>query len=141
MLGTAEALGVDLIDVLCARRTRREPAAFGRYLDPADGRVVTRRLGNYGLDRLAGEFLGVDLVGAQVFQDGLLLRRRAGVDPLIERWAEVPRQTGIDLARIATSLGGDLGCEKAQDDTVLVGGPHRAVAAQERRTRAFLSGE
>ena len=36
----AEALGVDLVDVLGARRPRGEPAVGRRHLDAADGRAV-----------------------------------------------------------------------------------------------------
>ena len=39
-----EALAVDLVDVLGARRPRREPAALRDHLDAADRRAVARRL-------------------------------------------------------------------------------------------------
>src|SRR3712207_7741211 len=38
-----EALGVDLVDVLRARRPGREPAVLGGHLQPPDRRVVARR--------------------------------------------------------------------------------------------------
>src|SRR5690606_40811709 len=37
MVRAREALGVDLVDVLGARRPRREPAALGHDLDPPKG--------------------------------------------------------------------------------------------------------
>ena len=45
VLGAAEALGVDLVDVLGARRARGEPAALGDDLQPAQRRPVAGRLG------------------------------------------------------------------------------------------------
>ena len=43
MVLAAKALGVDLVDVLGARRPRGEPAVRGDHLDAADRRVVARR--------------------------------------------------------------------------------------------------
>ena len=43
VIGTAEALGVDLVDVLGPRRAGREPAVLGDDLDAADRRAVARR--------------------------------------------------------------------------------------------------
>ena len=45
VLGAAEGLGVDLVDVLGARRPGGEPGVLGDDLQPADRRVVARRLG------------------------------------------------------------------------------------------------
>ena len=44
----AETLGVDLVDVLGARRPRGEPAAPRDHLDAADRRAVARRVGEHG---------------------------------------------------------------------------------------------
>ena len=45
VLGAAEGLGVDLVDVLGARRAGGEPRRLGGDLEPADRRAVAGRLG------------------------------------------------------------------------------------------------
>ena len=63
-----EALGVDLVDVLRARRPGGEPAARGDDLQPADRRVVAGRRGQLRQDRLAGQARRLDRVGRQLQQ-------------------------------------------------------------------------
>ena len=70
----AEALGVDLVDVLGARRPRGEPAALGHHLHAADRRAVAGRRGEDGLDRLAGQVAGRGCRGRQRRQQRLLRR-------------------------------------------------------------------
>src|SRR5437899_3753698 len=89
MVLAAEALGVDLIDILGARWPRREPAAVGSYLDPAEALAVAGRGAERGEDRLAGELGGAEAIGRQLLQHGLLLRRRRRVDPCAERHSEL----------------------------------------------------
>src|ERR1700748_1397693 len=50
VLSAAEALGVDLVDVLGARGPRRVPAALGADLDAADRGAIARRVGDDALD-------------------------------------------------------------------------------------------
>ena len=47
-----EALGVNLVDLFRARRTRRKPAIFGDHFDPSDRTAVSRSGGQNLLDRL-----------------------------------------------------------------------------------------
>ena len=35
-------------------------------------------------------------------------------------------------ARVTTGQGSDLGCEQVKEDAILIGGPYRAIFAQER---------
>ena len=58
-----EALRVDLVDVLRARRAGGEPAVVGRDLEPADRRAVAGRGREDGRDRLAGERVAVTASG------------------------------------------------------------------------------
>src|SRR5216684_679763 len=44
-------------------------------------------------------------------------------------------------AGVAAAAGGDLGREQVEDQAVLVGGPHAAVVARERRPRTLLPPE
>src|ERR1700759_747504 len=55
-----EALGVDLVDLLGARRPRRNPAALRTDADAADGRAVAGRLRDDLGDGLAGDLPGRD---------------------------------------------------------------------------------
>ncbi len=52
----AKALGVDLVDVLGARRARCEPALCRYDLDAAERRVAERSARQHPLDRIASEF-------------------------------------------------------------------------------------
>src|SRR6478752_6261675 len=65
VLGAAEALGVDLVDGLGARRPRRVPAALRDDLDAADGGAVAGGVGEDALDLLAGKLTGAELLGRQ----------------------------------------------------------------------------
>ena len=47
----------------------------------------------------------------------------------------------IMLAGILAGDGGDLGREQSEERAILVGCPHRAVAAQEARAGAFFAAE
>src|SRR4051794_25967590 len=59
VLLAAEGLRVDLVDVLGPGGARREPAALGDDLQPADLGVVAGRAGEHVADRLARELVGV----------------------------------------------------------------------------------
>ena len=63
------------------------------------------------------------------------------VDALEQRLAELARELAIRLAGIAPGARRDLRRQQRRDDAVLVGGPHAAVLAQERRARALLAAE
>ena len=89
VLRAAEALGVDLVDVLGARRAGGEPAVLGGDLQPADRRAVARRLGQLGGDRARRPARSrVTWSGDSAFSDRLLLRGRRGIDARVDRRAE-----------------------------------------------------
>ena len=85
MLGPAEGLRVQLVDVLRARRPRREPAVRGR---PPSGRRSAPRCpapSSARRDRLARPArVAVTCSGRQLAQHRLLLRRRRRVDPRVQ---------------------------------------------------------
>src|SRR3569832_913265 len=56
MIRAKEAFRIDLVVLLGAGRTRREPPVLGNHLEAADRRAVARRLGEDGLDGFAGQF-------------------------------------------------------------------------------------
>src|SRR5260370_639212 len=119
MIRAAEALGVDLVDVLRSRRARREPAVLGRDLQAAERLAVARRVRELGDDGLAGKLAGADLGRRDALELVLLLRRRWAVDARIHRVAELGGQPTIELAQVAAADGADLGGEQRQEDAVL----------------------
>ena len=55
MILSPEALGVDLIDILCPRGTRRKPPVLSNHLYSTDRSSVARSMGQKGLDLFAGQ--------------------------------------------------------------------------------------
>src|SRR4051795_3280486 len=141
VLGAAKTLRIDLVDVLGARGPRGEPAEIGFDLDAAERLAVAGRLAQRGADGIAGEILQAELLGRDGLQDVFLRRGRGDVDARVMGHAELGGEVVEELARIAAGLGHDLGREQAEDDAVLVGRPHRAVAAQERGACTLLAAE
>src|SRR5581483_5460782 len=70
VLGAAEGLGVQLVDVLGARGPGGEPARRGDDLEAADRGAVARRGGQRRDDLLPGQFMRGDLVGRELAQGG-----------------------------------------------------------------------
>src|SRR5579862_5866432 len=70
----AKALRIDLVDVLGAGGARGEPAVLRGDLETADRRIVSRRLGEHLLDRVAGQGGRADL-GPVELGELFLLRR------------------------------------------------------------------
>ena len=91
------------------------------------------------LDRLAGKLGGIDLLRRQLAQQRLLPCVGLGLDAGGVRLAQLGGQVGVDLARVAPGAGGHLGRQQRRNQAVLVGGPDRAVLAQERGAGAFFA--
>ena len=72
MVLAEEALGVNLINLLRARRTGREPAILCDHLNSANRVAVSRSFGQNLLDLFAGEFRNADIGCRQFLQGGLL---------------------------------------------------------------------
>src|SRR5918996_117750 len=136
-----QALSVDLVDVLGPGGPRGEPAVLGDDLQPPDGGVAAWRRGEYLEDRLASQLIRLDLLRGQFLQHLLLLGRRRHVRAPVERAPEALGELPIQLAGIRPGAGRQLCREQAGNEPVLVGRPHRAVAAQERGAGALLSAE
>src|ERR1700741_882909 len=92
MVPPAEALGVDLVDILGAGRTRGEPAGLALDLDAAERLIVARRLGPDRAHGIAVKLGHVELLGPERLQRVLLLRRRRDIDALVIGNAEFARQ-------------------------------------------------
>src|SRR5699024_209104 len=76
VLGGDERLGVDLVDVLRARRARGEPRVLRRHLEAADRRAVAGRRRELRRDLLAREVRRADLGGVERGERRLLLEGR-----------------------------------------------------------------
>src|SRR4029077_7991640 len=99
--------------------TRSEPAVLGDDLEPADRGVITRSVGQRGLNLLSGKLRGPDLVRRELRQQFLLRWRRSSVDALEARCAELPRELAIGLAGIAPGAGGNLRGQQGRRHSVL----------------------
>ena len=141
MLLAFEALGIELCDVLGARRARGEPAVLACDLEAANGRIVAWCARQLLQNRISGEFGFCDRVWRQDFQRRFLFWSGGCVDAGVIRDAELLFQFAIVLARILSGAGGDFGREEAHDETILIGGPDFAVAAQKAGAGAFLAAE
>src|ERR1700709_1100818 len=83
MRGAGEGLGVELGDILGARRPRREPTAIGGHLQAADCRAVAGRRRQSSGDRVPGELRGANLLGRQLAENRLLLTSSRGIYPCV----------------------------------------------------------
>ena len=75
-----EALGVDLVDVLRARGTGREPTTVGDNLEAADRCIVPRGRRELLPDWFASQLRGLDRVRREFAEPRLLIRRCCGIN-------------------------------------------------------------
>ena len=121
-------------------RAANQPSAVVTF-SPPSGAPLPGAVVSFGGDRLAGQLGGGDLLRGQLGQPRLLLPVGRGVDAGIDRRPVLGGQLGVALRRRRPGDRQDLRGQQGHDDPVLVGGPHRAVAAQERRARRLLATE
>src|SRR6266516_3055474 len=105
----AEALGVQLVDVLGPGRTHGKPCVRRDYLDASKRVPVARSRREDLADLLAGEVGDADVVGRQLLQHGSLRRGEGRLDPFVHRVSQVARELAIDLARVPAAPRRDLG--------------------------------
>src|SRR5215471_18953173 len=84
---------------------------------------------------------GAEVRGGHPLEHGLLLGCGLRVGALVDRRAELSREVLVLLAGIAPRARGHLHGEEAHDQAILVGGPGRAVPAEERGAGALLATE
>src|ERR1700733_15792452 len=99
VLRALEALGIELVHVLGARRPGREPAAVGHDLDPAERRARRRRGEDLG-DRLTGKLGRGQALWREAPEHPLLLGGRRGVDAAVHRRAIAIGQLGVHPGRV-----------------------------------------
>src|SRR5262245_26140402 len=86
-----EALGVEFHHVLGAGGARREPAAQGDDLEPADGRAVAGSVRQLLKYRLTSQMRRGHALGGQFFQGVLLRRSGRRIDARVVRGAQMSR--------------------------------------------------
>ena len=89
MLGVFQALGVEFVDVLRARRTCGKPAAGRDNLQAPDRGVISGSACEFRCDRFASEFCSGDVFRREFLEQVLLLGRGRGVDAGVIRRAEL----------------------------------------------------
>src|SRR5262245_49397454 len=141
MLLTAEALGVDLVNVFGAAGPCREPAVGGGNLEAAQRSVVARGPRELGGDWFAGQLRSLNICGRKFAEPGLLLRRRWRIEPDVAGRTEFCGQLAIMFARILVRTGGDFGRQQVHDGTVLVRRPGLAIQPQKARAGALFATE
>src|SRR6185436_19497780 len=123
VIPAAEALRVDLVEVLGAGGTVGETAALRGDLDPADLGPVGGGLGEDLLDGLAGQGVALHVRRGELLEAGLLRGGGRLVHAGVDRLAVLRDDLAVVGARILAGGGGDLRRQQRQQDAVLVGGP------------------
>ena len=99
MVLAEEALGVDLVDVLRARRAGGEPAvARSTTFSPPIGAPLPGAVVRIAVIGSPASSVGRDLLGREPREDRLLRGRGRRVDAAVGRGAEALRQPAVDLA-------------------------------------------
>src|SRR5216683_5771202 len=99
MLGAAEGLGVQLVEVFGARRAGGEPTGRGDDLEAADRGAVARRGGQRGGDLLTRELTGGNLRRGELSQGLLLFPAGRGVDARVNGRPVPVGQAAVELRR------------------------------------------
>ena len=107
----------------------------------ADLGVVARGFGELGGDVLAGQLGGRDVVAGKLGELLLLLQGGRRVDSLVPAFAKAIDLLLMQLGRVLAGLGGDFRSQQVRDQTILIGGPHTAVLAQEAHAGALFAAE
>ena len=142
VLGPLERLGVDLVDVLGARRAGGEPRRLGGHLEAADRRVVARRPWS-DLAVIGSPASSVAVTAeASSLASLAFCSRLAGASTRAYAGAPCSRgQLGVQLARRLAGHRLDLAGQQGEQDAVLVGGPGAAVEGEERCAGRLLAAE
>src|SRR5258708_4652284 len=114
---TLKALGVNLVNLFGARRTRRKPSALRDHLDSTDCRPVawgnSQSLENF----LACEFARVEFFRRELFQNVFLRECRWSVDTFVRWLAEFLRQVIVHCTGVERFACGHLRGKQAEDES------------------------
>ena len=131
MIAASIALGVEFVDGFGTGWTRGEPPVSRHHFHAAERCAVARRRREHRFDRCAGE-LGCDDIGRREVEESRFLFYGCGrIEPRIYRSAEFSRQIVVLLAWIAAGASCQFDGKEIENDSILVGRPHGAVAPQE----------
>src|SRR5580698_6397732 len=100
MFLTEETLGVNLVDFLRARRTRRKPAILGNHFDSSNWIPVPRSSSQNLLDRLTSNFCSANVGRGQFCKNCLLFGRSGGIDAFVDGISQLAGELTINLTRI-----------------------------------------
>lgn len=131
-----EGLGIDLVDVLGARGTSREPRDIGRHLQAADRSVVTRSANELCGDGITCQLVAVRHPRETAASFSLFFTVRGRIDTRISRGAEAFDLFFVQL-RGVLPVTARISGEQRQDDSILIGGTTRCRPCAGRRLCAF----
>src|SRR4029077_19671142 len=141
MVLAQETLGVNLVDFLRARRTCCKPAILGNHFDSSNWIAVSRSGGQNLLDRLPSNFGSVNVGWGQSCKSGFLFGRSGSIDAFVDGISQLAGEILINFTGILSHARRNFCREQTRNNSVLVCGPHVAVAPEEGRTSAFLASE
>ncbi len=111
----------------------------GDNFEAAEAGAVARGGGAQCDDRITGQGGRREIARRQALEHRFLVRSCRCVHPFVHGRAQLVRQEPVQIGRGASGARRHLEREQIQDDAILVGRPHRAIASQERRARALLA--
>ena len=141
MVFVDETFRVDLVDVLGAGGAGGEPAVLGDDFEAADGGVVSGGAGEGFEDGLAGEGVGLEILGGEAGEFFAHGGVGGGVFASVAGGTLFGGEFGVVFAGVFAGDGGDFSGEEAEEEAVFVGGPGGAVFAEEGGSGAFLPAE
>src|SRR5580693_5878057 len=139
MIHTLETLRVDLVDVLGARGTCREPSAGGDHLDASNRCIIAWRPIEHLRNRFTSQFGYLYLLRRELRQPLLLRGGRRRLDAVRRRRTEIAGQIAIQLGGIAAASCSHFRRKQCRYDAILVGRPYGAVDAAKGSSCAFFA--
>src|ERR1700758_3188096 len=135
----SEALSINLVDVFRSRWPDREPSVCRYHLDPANRRVITWRSSHLCDDLIAGQLRRSHSRGIELSELKFRLGSDRRVYSRVAGGSELGAKHAQMLARVLSCDRGDLRRKQSKDQSVLIGCPGTAVAAQKACPCALLA--
>ena len=102
VIGSPKAFRINFKDIFGTGRARCEPSVFSDNLDPADRRMIPRRVGENILYLFTGQVRGVNLLWRKFSQQPFLLPGGGRIDAFNDRMAKFPFELAVYFAGIPT---------------------------------------
>src|SRR5690606_6782135 len=97
-----EAFRINFKDIFGTGRARREPSIFSDNLDPADRRMIPRRLGENTPYLFTGQIRGMDLLWRKFSQQPFLFPGGGCIDAFNDRMAEFLFKLAVYLTGVTS---------------------------------------